>query len=224
MSLWSAILKLFPVDENDHTESCSRKQRISLYSGGSRISPRRGHQLPGGAPTYDFAKISQKLHEIERIWTGRGARVPCAPLRSATAICCGGIWGKNNPDKKSVQTIFHKQHTTDSDVIVQIGIFYQYKTQNCWYCGFVWLLHGIWNPHGVIAVHWSCRITQPRPQYLKVVSSLQLNFSNKRVNFLAHCVRLKTSIHYRFKFDSKLFEEMPFDQHSSIMKQIKQQS
>ena len=22
-----------------------------------------------GAPTYDFAKISQKLHEIERIWT-----------------------------------------------------------------------------------------------------------------------------------------------------------
>ena len=25
-----------------------------------------------GAPTYDFVKISQKLHEIERIWT-RGA-------------------------------------------------------------------------------------------------------------------------------------------------------
>ena len=39
-------------------------------SGGSRISPR------GGAPTYDFAKFSQKLHEIERIWTpgGGGAR------------------------------------------------------------------------------------------------------------------------------------------------------
>ena len=30
-----------------------------------------------GAPTYDFAKISQKLHEIERIWT---------PLRSATGF------------------------------------------------------------------------------------------------------------------------------------------
>ena len=32
----------------------------------------------GGAPTYDFVKISQKLHEIERIWTpggGGGARV-----------------------------------------------------------------------------------------------------------------------------------------------------
>ena len=24
---------------------------------------------PGGAPIYDFAKFSQKLHEIERIWT-----------------------------------------------------------------------------------------------------------------------------------------------------------
>ena len=50
------------------------------YSGGSRISPRRGCQLPGGAPTYEFAKFSQKLHEIERIWTpGGGARVPRAP-------------------------------------------------------------------------------------------------------------------------------------------------
>ena len=45
-------------------------------SGGSRISPRRGRQLPRGAPTYDFAKFSQKLHEIERIWTpGGGGRV-----------------------------------------------------------------------------------------------------------------------------------------------------
>ena len=49
--------------------------------------PEEGAPTPrgGGAPTYDFAKISQKLHEIERIWTpGGGARVPCAPLRSAT--------------------------------------------------------------------------------------------------------------------------------------------
>ena len=32
--------------------------------------------LQGGAPTYDFAKFSPKLHEIERIWTpgGGGAR------------------------------------------------------------------------------------------------------------------------------------------------------
>ena len=34
----------------------------------------RGANSPGGggAPTYNFAKISQKLHEIERIWTPRG--------------------------------------------------------------------------------------------------------------------------------------------------------
>ena len=31
-----------------------------------------GANSPGGVPTYDFAKISQKLHEIERIWTPRG--------------------------------------------------------------------------------------------------------------------------------------------------------
>ena len=32
--------------------------------------------LQGGAPIYDFAKFSQKLHEIERIWIpgGGGAR------------------------------------------------------------------------------------------------------------------------------------------------------
>ena len=29
-----------------------------------------------GAPTYDFAKFSQKLHEIERIWTP-GGRPKC---------------------------------------------------------------------------------------------------------------------------------------------------
>ena len=34
----------------------------------------------GGGPTYDFAKFSQKLNEIERIWTPGGA----PPLRSAT--------------------------------------------------------------------------------------------------------------------------------------------
>ena len=33
-----------------------------------------GAKCPGRAPTYNFAKFFQKLHEIERIWTG-GARV-----------------------------------------------------------------------------------------------------------------------------------------------------
>ena len=47
-------------------------------SGGPRIFPRLERKPPpppavGGRgalePTYDFARISQKLHEIERIWT-----------------------------------------------------------------------------------------------------------------------------------------------------------
>ena len=33
-----------------------------------------GANSPGGAPTYNFAKFSPKLHEIERIWTPGGAR------------------------------------------------------------------------------------------------------------------------------------------------------
>ena len=51
---------------------------VSQVSGGSRISPRRGCQLPrgGGAPTYDFAKFPQKLHEIERIWAPGGGTRP----------------------------------------------------------------------------------------------------------------------------------------------------
>ena len=44
-----------------------------------------GANSPGGAPTYDFAKISQKLHEIERIWTPREGRASKILLcRSAT--------------------------------------------------------------------------------------------------------------------------------------------
>ena len=35
-----------------------------------------GANSPGGAPTYDFAKFSQKLHEIERIWAPRRGAHP----------------------------------------------------------------------------------------------------------------------------------------------------
>ena len=45
--------------------------------------PRGGGRQPigEGTPTYDIAKISQKLHEIERIFTGGGIRGPSRPLR-----------------------------------------------------------------------------------------------------------------------------------------------
>ena len=63
---------------------------FKVVSGRSRISPRRGCQLSKGAPKYDFAKLSQKLHEIERIWSQRErmrvlSRVPRhpPPFRSA---------------------------------------------------------------------------------------------------------------------------------------------
>ena len=41
----------------------------------------------GGAPTYDFVKFSEKLHEIEKILGRRGGgRAGCAPPKSATGI------------------------------------------------------------------------------------------------------------------------------------------
>ena len=49
---------------------------ISPFCGGTAVSdpgfPRGGGTNPPGAPTYYFAKFSQKLHEIERIWTQEG--------------------------------------------------------------------------------------------------------------------------------------------------------
>ena len=33
----------------------------------------------GGAPTYDFVKFSEKLHEIKKIMDRRGARRGCPP-------------------------------------------------------------------------------------------------------------------------------------------------
>ena len=41
--------------------------------------PEEGAPTLRGAPTYDFMKFSQKLHEIERLWAPRGERVPRTP-------------------------------------------------------------------------------------------------------------------------------------------------
>ena len=49
------------------------QEHLTQYSVADPGFPRGGGaNSPGGAPTYDFAKFSQKLHEIERIWTPRG--------------------------------------------------------------------------------------------------------------------------------------------------------
>ena len=47
-----------------------------------------GTNHPWGAPTYEFAKFSKKLHEIEKILGRGGGHVPGAPPKCAT-----GMWG-----------------------------------------------------------------------------------------------------------------------------------
>ena len=41
----------------------------------------RGGADPRGAPTYDFVKFSEKLHEIKKILDRRGAPPPNPPLQ-----------------------------------------------------------------------------------------------------------------------------------------------
>ena len=44
-----------------------------MYAGADPGFLRGGGAIsPGGVPTYDFAKFSQKLHETERIWADTG--------------------------------------------------------------------------------------------------------------------------------------------------------
>ena len=56
-----------------------------------------GANSPGeGAPTYDFAKFSRKLHEIERIltsggWGEGGGRAPRAP---SNVSACGKLYSQ----------------------------------------------------------------------------------------------------------------------------------
>ena len=61
---------------------------IGRCTGGARISPRRGRQLPGegGRQHTIFAKNSQKLHEIERIWAPGGGASKILLCRSATEM------------------------------------------------------------------------------------------------------------------------------------------
>ena len=59
------------------------KNGNNANSGGSRISPRKGCQLVGETPTYDFAKFFQKMHEIKEFGP-QGDTRPLHQLRSAT--------------------------------------------------------------------------------------------------------------------------------------------
>ena len=83
---------------NNVTKEAKGKEVIAIYvSGGSRISPRRGRQLSGGAPGYYFIKISRKLHEIKDNSAPREGRAsPAPPLRSATVMLCWQFKKKPN--------------------------------------------------------------------------------------------------------------------------------
>ena len=84
---WTQVYSLIEVYNVYNPESATG------ISDGSRISPRGGREpSKGGAWTRNFAKFSQKLHEIERIWTQRGGRASLTPpLRSATGHISPGI-------------------------------------------------------------------------------------------------------------------------------------
>ena len=64
--------------------TCATGDNHENYQWRIQDFPEEGAPTPQGAPTYEFVEFSQKLHEIERIWTPRGGAGPCAPLRSAT--------------------------------------------------------------------------------------------------------------------------------------------
>ena len=83
LHLFKIYFNIFKVNEISrqqygHTSICNQ-WRIQDF-------PEEGAQTPQGAPTYDFAKFSQKLHEIERIWTGGGGSRPLHPLDPPLAI------------------------------------------------------------------------------------------------------------------------------------------
>ena len=70
-----------------------------------------GANSPGGAPTYDFAKFSQKLHEIERIWAPRGGRASKILLcRSATGNLSFPIGYQQNSQNIELSLILSSEY------------------------------------------------------------------------------------------------------------------
>ena len=63
-----------------YAQILSKNVKIGLADPGF---PRGGDTNPpgvvGGAPTYNFTKFSQNMHEIEKNWTPSGERVPGIP-------------------------------------------------------------------------------------------------------------------------------------------------
>ena len=64
-------------------------QESEIFFSLFKLNTEQWRIYPGGAPTPKMGVLTyffgRKLHENERIWTPKGARIPGAPLRSATA-------------------------------------------------------------------------------------------------------------------------------------------
>ena len=87
---------------------------------------RRIQDFPGGgAPTYDFAKFSRKLHEIERIWAPRGGARPLRPPppKSATDIVdmMEGVIAQTTRMKQNVVILLRATHVSDGSRISPRG-------------------------------------------------------------------------------------------------------
>ena len=59
----------------------------------------------GGVPTYDFTKFSQKLHEIERIWTPRGCTRPSCPPDPSLISVLGDLCRETPPLKAEKRAV-----------------------------------------------------------------------------------------------------------------------
>ena len=81
-------------DDDSYWGLSSTSTKVIYYhmQGGSRIPCRRGRRPSRGAPTYDFVKFSEKLHEIEKILGHRGVRAGCAPQIRPTDMEYISVW------------------------------------------------------------------------------------------------------------------------------------
>ena len=87
--------------------------------------------LQRGAPTYNFAKFCQRLHEIEIIWTPGGRASKILLCRSATAHCT-----EKHPSPRSMIKLVHYELRTvgkravgillESFLVLQVPTFTNY--------------------------------------------------------------------------------------------------
>ena len=76
-----------------HSSGMRNARLLTVYHGGFRISPRRGCQLPMGAPTYDFVKISPKTAwNLKNLDTGGRGVVSLVPPLDPPIIVATVSW------------------------------------------------------------------------------------------------------------------------------------